>query len=143
MSYGALADSVLILHLCYVGFVVIAQLLIILGACFRWKWVRNPWFRCIHLLMISIVVVEAALGITCPLSTWEYHYRNLAEQPTDILRQGEWIPQIPYPLFVMRKCLFPGCGAGVYLPIYVTFTLLVVIFFFLAPPRWKRPLLHH
>lgn len=142
MSDATLADLVLILHLCYVGFVLIGQLLIVIGACFGWKWVRNPWFRCLHLLAISIVVVEALLGITCPLTTWEIGYRDAAHQDIDLLRSGEWIPQIPYTLFVLRKLLFPGCGAEVFIPIYVTFCLLVILFFFLSPPRWGRPLAH-
>ncbi len=138
MSDALLADLVLILHLCYVGFVLIGQALIVIGACRGWKWVRNPWFRCLHLLAIAIVVVEASLGITCPLSTWEMSYRDAAHQNTDLLRSGEWIPELSYTLFVLRKLLFPGCTPLVFIPIYLTFCLLVVLSFFLAPPHWRR-----
>lgn len=138
MSLSTQADLVLISHLCYVGFVLIGQVLILLGTCLRWQWVRNPWFRYLHLLAIGIVVFEALMGITCPLTTWEISLRDADSQPTDILRSGEWIPQIPYPLFLLRKFLFPGCGPAVFVPIYVTFLLMVVLSLFLAPPRWRR-----
>ena len=53
--YGLLADLVVIVHFAYVGFVVIGQLLILIGIVLRWQWIRNPWFRLIHLAMILIV----------------------------------------------------------------------------------------
>ncbi len=138
MSYATQADLVLILHLCYVGFVLFGQVLIMVGTLCRWSWVRNPWFRCLHLLAILIVVFEAFAGIRCPLTTWEGNYRELAGQDLDTLRSGEKIPEISWSLFFLRKLLFPGSTQAVYVPIYVTFALLVLLFFFLAPPRWRR-----
>ena len=55
-------------------------LLILLGACLRWQWVRNRWFRVAHLLAIVIVAFEAINNIECPLTTWEYDLRRLAGQ---------------------------------------------------------------
>ena len=40
-----LADGVVALHVSYVAFVVLGQLLILAGVVFRWQWVRNFWFR--------------------------------------------------------------------------------------------------
>jgi hypothetical protein len=138
MSDALMADLVLSLHLCYVGFVLIGQALIVIGACRGWKWVRNPWFRCAHVLAIGIVVVESLLGITCPLSTWEMNYRDAAHQDSNLLRSGVQIPEISYTLFFLRKLLFSRTSPSVYIPIYVTFFLLVVLSLVLAPPRWRR-----
>jgi Protein of Unknown function (DUF2784) len=77
MSYALQADLVLILHLVYVGFVLLGQIAILIGACLRWLWVRNPWFRWLHLLAMGIVVFEVLVGITCPLSIWERDLREL------------------------------------------------------------------
>lgn len=63
--YRLAANSVLLLHVGYVAFVVFGLLLVIAGGVFRWPWVRNFWFRTAHLLAITIVVAESWLGIVC------------------------------------------------------------------------------
>ena len=62
--YGYLADGVVLLHLAYIGYVVLGQLAIIIAAMFRWQWGRNRWFRATHLLAIGFVVFEYAIGMT-------------------------------------------------------------------------------
>ena len=49
---------------------------ILAGVCLRWSWVRNFWFRAIHLLLIGIVVVESLCSINCPLTDWENRLRE-------------------------------------------------------------------
>ena len=66
MVYQLLADFVVLVHLGYVLFVIFGQLAILLGALRRWQWIRNFWFRVVHLAMIAIVVVEAVLGNRLP-----------------------------------------------------------------------------
>ena len=78
--YGYLADGVVLLHLAYIGYVVLGQLAIIIAAMFRWQWGRNRWFRATHLLAIAFVVFEYAIGMTCPLTTWEQQFREKAGQ---------------------------------------------------------------
>ena len=43
------------IHAAYVAFVVVGQLLIFAGWLARWQWIRNAWFRGIHVLTIFIV----------------------------------------------------------------------------------------
>jgi hypothetical protein len=81
--YGLLADVVVTIHLAYVAYVVVGQVLIVIAAPFRWQWARNPWFRLTHLLAIAIVAYEAVMGIRCPLTVWEEQLRELAGQPFD------------------------------------------------------------
>ena len=40
-----LADLIVVLHAAYVSFVVFGLAAILLGVVFRWRWVRNVWFR--------------------------------------------------------------------------------------------------
>jgi hypothetical protein len=72
-----LADLLVTIHLAFVAFVVVAQLLILVGWLARWGWVRNFWFRAVHLLCIAFVAVEAVGGIQCPLTTWEHDLRKV------------------------------------------------------------------
>ena len=76
--YRLTADAVVLVHFSYVAFVVVGLLAILLGLVCRWGWVRNVWFRLLHLLAILIVAAEAVCEITCPLTTWEQHLRTLA-----------------------------------------------------------------
>ena len=66
-----LADLIVVFHATYVSFVVFGLVAILIGSSYGGDWVRNFWFRAIHLAMIGIVVLEALFGITCPLTVWE------------------------------------------------------------------------
>lgn len=80
MWYGIAADLLVGIHVCYVGYVVLGQLLIIAAAPFRWEWARNPWFRFTHLLAIAIVAYEEINAIRCPLTVWEEQLRVMGGQ---------------------------------------------------------------
>src|SRR5438034_7189314 len=80
--YRILADVVAAIHLGWVLFVVLGLLAILLGRALGWEWVRNRWFRGIHLAMIVGVVLRALIWPRCPLSWWEYDLRVLGNQVT-------------------------------------------------------------
>jgi hypothetical protein len=80
MWYGILADLVVAIHVAYIAYVVLGQLLIILAAPMKWEWARNPWFRFSHLTAIGIVAYEAIRGLRCPLTVWEEQLRELGGQ---------------------------------------------------------------
>ena len=73
-----LADAVLLAHLAIVLFNVGGLLLILAGNRLGWRWVNRWWFRAAHLAAIAVVVGQAWLGITCPLTTLESWLRALA-----------------------------------------------------------------
>jgi hypothetical protein len=77
-NWQLLADMVLMLHVGVVAFAAGGLLLIIVGNLWHWSWVNRLWFRLAHVLGIAIVVAEAWLGITCPLTTLEMHLRERA-----------------------------------------------------------------
>jgi hypothetical protein len=71
MFYTILADGIIALHLAYVAFAVVGQLLILIGLALHWNWVRNLRFRVIHLVMVEVVALEGGFGIKCPLTDLE------------------------------------------------------------------------
>ncbi|WP_434985891.1 DUF2784 domain-containing protein [Vreelandella zhaodongensis] len=73
-----LADTILILHVLFVAFVVLGLLAVYAGYFLSWRWVRHRLFRIAHLCAIGYVVVQAWLGIVCPLTTWEMALREKA-----------------------------------------------------------------
>ena len=130
MPYWLLADVVVAVHMAYVSFVVFGQLAIFLGVLLRWQWIRNPWFRWVHLAMITIVAVEAVLDITCPLTTWEYNLRVLARQQ---VAEGSFMGRL------LHHLMFFSAPQWVFTASYISFALLVLATFWLAPPRpWRR-----
>jgi hypothetical protein len=126
MGYRLLADLVVAVHFAYVTFVVVGQLLILVGVLRRWRWVRNFWFRVAHLVAIAVVAGEALLGIACPLTEWESSLRVLGGTPN---RGGTFIGNL------LHDLLFFHAPEWVFTTAYVAFALLVLATFVLAPPR--------
>lgn len=134
--YRALADVVVVVHAAYVGFVIVAMLLILLGIVCGWQWIRNFWFRAIHILLIGVVVAESLLGIVCPLTTWEFQLRTAAGQQAE---EGSFVGRWAHWL------LFYDAPEWVFTTIYCAFGAVVLITMIFVPPRWpfrpsrKRP----
>lgn len=70
MPYGALADAVLIFHLCFILFVVLGGLLAL-----RWSWVA--W---VHLPAAAWGAFVEIAGWICPLTPLEVAFRRAAGQ---------------------------------------------------------------
>ncbi len=126
MGYGLLADLIVGVHVAYVSYVVLGQLLIWLGLALRWQWVRNPWFRWTHLIMIVIVGLEAVLNIECPLTNWESRFRALA---------GQTVSGESFVGRLLHKLIFVSWSPWVIESLHVAFALVVLGTFVLAPPR--------
>ena len=129
MPYGFLADVVVAAHFAYVGFVLLGQAAVLLGAACRWGWIRNPWFRWTHLGMIVIVAVEAIFELTCPLTTWERQLRILAGQTVG---EGSFIGRL------LHDIIFYDGPAWVFTAAYIGFALLVLGTAWFVPPRPMR-----
>jgi len=65
------ADALLFVHFVIAAFIVGGLVLVWIGAAAGWRWVRNPWFRYLHLAAIVVVALEALAGYACPLTIWE------------------------------------------------------------------------
>ena len=123
--YRFAADLVLYLHAAFVVFVVAGLLLIVIGHFAGWRWVRNGWFRLAHLAAIVIVVMQAWLGVLCPLTTLEIWLR---EQAGDAIYPGAFIAHwVDY-------FLYYDAPAWVFAACYTAFGLIV-----LSSWIWVRP----
>jgi len=87
------ADTLLVLHFAIVVFIVGGLLLTWVGAALGWRWVRNPWFRYLHLAAIAFVALEALIGMVCPLTAWEDALRGGARPDSFI---GRWVQRLLY-----------------------------------------------
>ena len=120
-----LADVIAIIHLGYVVFVILGFILIVLGIIFKWKWIRNLWFRIAHLLAIVGVALEALMGINCPLTILEFKLRYAS------CLSGKKVSFIGN---IIDSILFYNAPVWLFTIIYAAFAIAVVITFIIAPP---------
>lgn len=75
-----LADALLVLHVGIVAFVVLGQVLFMLGGVRGWRWVRRFALRAAHAVLMVFIAAQAWLGQLCPLTLWEQALRRRAGQ---------------------------------------------------------------
>lgn len=126
MNYSHFADIVLLLHFAIVLFVVGGLLLIVSGNLLRWPWVNRWWFRAMHLLAISVVVLESWLGIECPLTTLENWLR---------MQAGQGVYQSSFIQHWVHGVMFYQAPGWVFALAYTLFALAVVAAWWRWPPH--------
>lgn len=127
-----LADVILVVHFLFVLFVVVGLFAIYLGYFLKWRWVSNRMFRILHLAAIGIVVLQSWLGVICPLTIWEMTLREKAGTAT---YAGSFIQ------YWLQNLLYFTAPAWVFMVLYTGFAGLVLISWYLLPPRarkWQR-----
>ena len=127
--YLLAADTLLVIHALFVLFVIAGLLLVIVGKFMSWQWVRNPWFRSVHLAAIGVVVAQAWLGIICPLTTWEMTLRRMAGQ---VAYEGTFVS------YWVGRLLYYQAPMWVFAVAYTVFGALVVVsWLWVRPRRWR------
>jgi hypothetical protein len=127
--FALLADFVVLIHFCYLGFTVGGEISILIGWLRGWTWVRNRVFRTLHLLAVLFVAFEALLGIWCPLTLWEYRLRTAAGQSAE--------EDISFVGRLVRMLLFYEFPVWFFTLLYVGFGGLVLLTLMLVPPAKK------
>lgn len=121
-----LADFILVLHVLFAVFVVLGLVGVYAGKVQGWSWVRNPWFRLVHLAAIAVVAIQSWAGIICPLTTLEMHLRKSAGDATySGAFMSHWLQEI----------LYYQVPAWVFVVCYTAFGFLVLFSWFLVRPH--------
>lgn len=120
------ADLLLLSHVLFVAFVVFSVVLILVGRLADWAWVRNPWFRAIHLAAIGVVVLQSWLGVVCPLTSWEMALREHA---------GETVYAGTFVSHWLETLLYYHAPAWVFIAGYTLFALVVAACWIWVRPR--------
>ena len=129
-KYALWADAIVFIHSLYVLFTVGGALIIMGGGLLKWRWVRNRFFRIIHLCAVGFVALESLVNISCFLTEWEYKLRALAGQTveSDISFMGR----------IIRSIIFVELPDWGFTLLYVGFGLMVFILLFIFPPHWFK-----
>jgi len=124
-----LADIVLVIHFLFIAFVVLGQVLIVIGGVRHWAWVRSFRFRITHILAIAIVVLQDWLHMLCPLTVWENALRRAAGEPGyPGAFVGYWVGQVVY----------YEAPPWVFTVAYTLFGAIVLVSWFLVKPGPER-----
>lgn len=120
------ADLILLLHVGVILFVLLTPLAVLL-----WPLRASRWWkiRITHLLLTTVVAVQAVLGMECPLTTWENALR--AGQGHAGYQQGfiaDWL----------HRLIFFDAQPWVFTLIYCGWLLLVLLGFCWHPLRRHR-----
>src|SRR5579859_2855720 len=118
------ADALLVAHLLLAAFVTGGLLLVWLGAAAGWRWIRNPWFRYLHLAAIGIVALEALLGVACPLTVWEDLLRGGLQAQSFV---GRWV----------QRLLYYDAPERLFTALYAAWALATLVTLRFVPPRKK------
>jgi Protein of Unknown function (DUF2784) len=116
-----IADAIVVVHFGIVLFIVGGLIAVWVGASLDWKWVRNRWFRYVHLAAIAYVAAEAVIGVACPLTVWEALARGGAPAESFV---GRWV----------RYLLFYRAPEWVFTVAYVAWALATLATWWLVPP---------
>lgn len=120
-----LADFLLFLHVLFAAFVLFGLVAVYAGKVRGWTWVRNPWFRLVHLAAIAVVAMQSWAGVICPLTTLEMYLRGKAGEATySGAFMSHWLHEILY--YQVPEWIFVVC--------YTAFGILVVFSWFLVRP---------
>jgi hypothetical protein len=118
------ADALLVLHFLIMLFIAGGLILVWIGAAAGWTWIRNRWFRYLHLGAIVFVAVEALLGYACPLTLWEDALRGGARPESFV---GRWV----------RYLLFYNAPEWFFTALYAAWAGATLLTLRLVPPRRK------
>jgi len=128
--YDVVADLIVGFHFSYVMFVLLGQVVIVLGWIYKWAFIRNPYFRVIHFLSILVVAMQAIFNVPCFLTIWENNLREMAGQTV------EW--DISFIGRLLRLLVFYNFPKWFFTVLHVGFASIVLITLFLVPPRFKK-----
>jgi hypothetical protein len=121
-----LARAVLAAHLAVIAFNVAGLVVIPLGSWLKWRFVRLPWLRGLHLASMAIVAVQAVAGRACFLTLLEDHLTGRAPAGPPLIMG-----------FINRLIFWP-LPLWVFTALYLAVFLYVVALLWLVPPNERH-----
>ena len=110
MVMSLIADIVLLSHFCVVTFVTFGFFLIPIGYKLGWVWIANKKLKIIHSGLMVFITLETLLGMTCPLTSIENHFRGIYQSKSFI---RYWVERLIYwdfspQIFIILYCILLG-----------------------------------
>ncbi|MGH8111580.1 MAG: DUF2784 domain-containing protein [Rhodanobacteraceae bacterium] len=116
------ALSILLLHLAIIVFNIAGCIAIPVGVWRHWNWVRDFWWRLVHLVCWAVVAVQALLDRACFLTIWQADLSGVSHTQPLIAHWIDRLIYLPIPLWVFAI-------------IYVVLFLYVIALWVFVRPR--------
>ena len=120
-----LADIILVTHFSFIIFIVGGFVLIWIGKLCSWQWIKNFWFRAIHVSAMALVILQTLVGLACPLTVWENQLRSANAYSGGFIEH--WL----------HKIMFYDFSRTVFIVAYIVFLLLILLTYLFVPMQKK------
>ncbi len=123
--FQAAALAVLYFHFAVVVFNVFWLVIVPIGAWQEWPFVRNYWWRAVHLLALALVAVQAVAGRLCFLTTIQDYLQTRAGgsiQPSSLLTR------------LVERAVFWPLPDWIFAPLYLLALTWAAILWITVPP---------
>ena len=119
------SEIVLLFHFCVFLFMVLSFFLIPYGYYQKWEWVKNRYYRLIHLILMGIIFIEAILGFMCPLTILENFLRNDIEINNKITQ-------------IIHQVMYWDLPTNQFIILYLLSLLYLIFLWFFFKPDFKK-----
>ena len=119
------SEIVLLFHFCIFLFMILSFFLIPLGYYKKWKWVKNKYYRLIHLVLMGIILIETILGFMCPLTMLENFLRNNIEINNKITQ-------------IIHQIMYWDLSTYQFIILYLLSLLYLIFLWFFFKPDFKK-----
>ena len=119
------SEIVLLFHFCIFLFMILSFFFIPLGYYQKWEWVKNKYYRLIHLILMGIIFIETILGFMCPLTILENFLRNNIEINNKITQ-------------IIHQIMYWDLSSYQFIILYLISLLYLVFLWFFFKPDFKK-----
>ena len=119
------SEIVLLFHFCIFLFMTLSFFLIPLGYYQKWEWVKNKYYRLIHLVLMGIIFIETILGFMCPLTILESFLRNDIEINNKITQ-------------IIHQIMYWDLPTYQFIILYLLSILYLIFLWFFLKPDFKK-----
>ena len=114
-------EIVLFFHFFIFLFITFSFFLIPFGYFKKWEWVKNKYYRLIHLVLMGIILIETILGFMCPLTILENFLRNNIEVDNNLTQ-------------IIHQIMYWNLPNYQFIILYIlSFSYLIFLWFFFKP----------
>lgn len=121
-----LAQLVLTVHAFVALFVIFGMVVVPIGACRGWPFVRVLWWRALHAFVVLAIAAQKAAGATCFLSVWEF---DLVD------RAGAAAAREPLAQTVLTDVMHWDLPLWFFTVLYIVILAYTVVLWWRVPPR--------
>ena len=119
------SEIVLLFHFCIFLFIILSFFLIPFGYYQKWEWVKNKYYRLIHLVLMGIIFIETILGFMCPLTILENFLRNNIEINNKITQ-------------IIHQIMYWNLPTYQFIILYLLSLLYLIFLWFFFKPDFKK-----